>query len=120
MVNPEKSNTPPKTTGGVSEDKLTRADRYIVRTLIGGLLLSIMILMGGGLVFLITLLLPTIGWEWFFSLNIGLQIMIIGAALFGLFGLFILFNVIWKAGYTTLIRLFYSDREKKKKQPTGA
>jgi hypothetical protein len=116
MANPENNSVPQKKKN-MSQDKITKADHYVVKLLIGGLLLSIMILMGGGLIFLVTLLLPSIGWAWFFSLNIGLQIMIIGGALFGLFGLFILFNIIWKAGYSTLIRIFYGEKEKKKTPP---
>ncbi|MHA2060067.1 MAG: hypothetical protein ACW976_04735 [Candidatus Ranarchaeia archaeon] len=112
MENPD-NNVPQKKKKAPSSDTITRADHYVVKLLIGGLLLSMMILMGGGLVFLITLLLPTIGWEWFFGLNIGLQIMIVGGAFFGLFGLFILFNIIWKLGYSTLIRVFHGDRLRK-------
>ena len=42
MVNSNNNNSPPEKNGGLTRDKITKADHYIVKTLIGGLLLSIM------------------------------------------------------------------------------
>jgi len=97
-------------------ERISRVDHFIVKTLIGGLLIAIMVMFGGGILFLITLLIPNFGLIDFLSLNIGLQVLLIGGILFASFGLLILFNIIWKAGYSSLIKLFYSNPKEKKKK----
>ncbi len=90
------------------EKNLGKVDRWVVKVLIAGLLLSIMVTITGGLFFLIVQFIPELGWTFLLSLPIGLIISIIGGALFILFGLLILFNLIWRKGYLLLLRWFYS------------
>ncbi|MHA1838533.1 MAG: hypothetical protein ACTSYO_01035 [Candidatus Ranarchaeia archaeon] len=93
------------------ESRIGAADRYVVKILIAGLLISIMITISGALVFLLTQFIPELGWNLVFSLPLGLQIVLFGGALFVLFGLLALFNIIWKKGYYLLLRWFYSIAE---------
>jgi hypothetical protein len=90
------------------ESRIGSVDRYVVKILIAGLLISIMITISGGLFFLITQFIPDLGWDYILSLPLGLQIVLFGGVLFLLFGLLTLFNIIWKRGYLLLLRWFYS------------
>ena len=90
------------------ESRIGKIDRWVVKILIAGLLISIMITISGGLWFLITQFIPDLGWEYILALPLGLQVGLFGGILFLLFGLLTLFNIIWKKGYLLLLRWFYS------------
>ena len=82
---------------------MTEKLEVLAKILIGGLIVGIVMVLLGGVWFILDFIQPTGKFGAFISGSTGMQILIIAAACLAIFFLLIIFSTIWKKGYDYIL-----------------